>query len=195
MCRTALDIRNPAAHPVNGDLEAAVLALVSREAYDAKLTQAKEQVVYLQEKARTHLPIFFMRPGTQVGDSVLLHLFEPRYRILIRRAWEGNRLFVYCASTPRSGIAGVIVAVNSAQFLPDGRANIVGKGVQAITLGETWVEEGTAGLFYTKVDGAGGLEALQDPVPEVAEAEPAAHRRARAASMPARCPGCSCALM
>ena len=92
-----------------------------------------------------------MSPGTRVGAHVALHLFEPRYKILIRRAWEGNRLFVYCGASPATAQRGIIVRVDHARFLPDGRANIVGTGVRYITLERAWVEEGTGGLWYTKV--------------------------------------------
>ena len=46
---------------------------------------------------------------------------------------------------------GVLVRVDHARFLPDGRANIVGQGVQAVTLGAVWVEEATGGLFHTRI--------------------------------------------
>jgi hypothetical protein len=35
------------------------------------------------------LPVFYMWPGTQPGARVALHLFETRYRVLMRRVWEG----------------------------------------------------------------------------------------------------------
>ena len=33
------------------------------------------------------------------GAPISLHFFEPRYKILIRRAWEGNRVFVWAQVT------------------------------------------------------------------------------------------------
>jgi hypothetical protein len=36
-------------------------------------------------------------PSTQVGERVALHFFEPRYKVMIRRAWEGNRQFIFCS--------------------------------------------------------------------------------------------------
>lgn len=41
--------------------------------------------------------------------------------------------------------------VDHARFLPDGRANIVGFGIESIELSKTWVEDGTGGLYYTKL--------------------------------------------
>ena len=57
-----------------------------------------------------------MHPGTRVGGTVGLHLFEPRYKILIRRAWEGGKEFVYCGCVPRVGAPGVVVRVDDAHF-------------------------------------------------------------------------------
>lgn len=152
LCRSPVDIRNPILQPTNKVLEAEVLAIVPLSTYEAKRAAHQELLKELQHKAKTHLPIFYMPPGTDVGAPVILHFFEPRYKLLIRRAWEGNQLFVFCASQPRPGLRGVIVRVDRAHFLPDGRANIVGQGVRRIHLRKTWVEEDSGGLYYTSVD-------------------------------------------
>lgn len=152
LCRSQVDIKNPMTHPVDKDLERDVLAVVPLEDYHVRQKCSKDRLDELQHKADTQLPIFFMYPGTIVDAPVALHFFEPRYKILIRRAWEGSRLFIFCPCSPRRGDQGVLVRVSQAQFLADGRANIRGHGEQAVTLGNVWVEEGTGGLFYTKLD-------------------------------------------
>ena len=85
------------------------------------------QLEELRTEADTRLPIFYMYPGTAVGSRVALHFFEPRYRIMIRRVWESNRLFLFCSSEPVSGACGVVVKVDQASFAPDGRARIIGQ--------------------------------------------------------------------
>ena len=35
----------------------------------------------------------------------------------------------------------MVVHVAEAQFLPDGRANVVGRGERSVVLGATWVDE------------------------------------------------------
>ena len=52
---------------------------------------------------------------------------------------------VACAQAPREGLRGVVVHVDEAHFLPDGRAHVVGRGEVAVFLGETWVDE-SAGM-------------------------------------------------
>eukprot|EP01051_Picozoa_sp_SAG22_P004494 SAG22_NODE_243_length_14055_cov_3.073015_2_plen_173_part_00 len=118
--------------------------------YAAKAAANEAQLAELVHQANTELPIFAMYPGTCVGAPVALHFFEPRYKILIRRAAEGNRLFVFCAGRPAAGARACVVRIDHAAFLPDGRANVVGVAVEAIELGEVWVEEGTGGLAHTR---------------------------------------------
>ena len=102
--------------------------------YEMRIMQGAKIMKELQERARTTLPIFYMSPGCRVDQQIALHLFEPRYRILIRRAMEGNNLFVYAARTPRCGQRACLVKVTSAFFHRDGRANIVGIGVEEFAL-------------------------------------------------------------
>ena len=102
-----------------------------------------------------------MYPGIEVGAPVVLHLFEERYKILIRRAWEGNKQFIYTAHAPARGVPGVVVVVAHAEFLPDGRANISGTATRGVVLGVTFVEEDTSGLHHTRLsdgDGDGGTD-------------------------------------
>mmetsp|Transcript_149921 Transcript_149921/g.481707 ORF Transcript_149921/g.481707 Transcript_149921/m.481707 type:complete len:292 (+) Transcript_149921:75-950(+) len=158
LCRAAVDIRNPADHPVDQELEDSVLAVTSREEYETRRLCCKLRLAELQRRADEHLPIFFMYPGSPVGAPVALHFFEPRYKILIRRAWEGRRQFVFCSQRPQPGTKGVVVQVSQAQFLPDGRANVVGRAVRSVVLKDVWVEDDTGGLFYTSIvpESAGG---------------------------------------
>ncbi|KAG2465573.1 LON peptidase N-terminal domain and ring finger 1, like [Polypterus senegalus] len=54
-----------------------------------------------------------------------LHVFEPRYRLMIRRCMEtGTRQFGMCISDPQKGFAdyGCILQIRSVHFLPDGRS-------------------------------------------------------------------------
>mmetsp|Transcript_100493 Transcript_100493/g.260011 ORF Transcript_100493/g.260011 Transcript_100493/m.260011 type:complete len:259 (-) Transcript_100493:188-964(-) len=200
LCRAAVDIKNPMTHGVDTELENQVLKLIPKDEYDARQRCGRERLDELQKLADTQLPIFFMYPGSAVGAPVALHFFEPRYKILIRRAWEGSRLFVFCARKPRRGEQGIVVRVSQAQFLPDGRANIVGRGVEAITLGDVWVEDGTGGLFYTRrADGSSGTTSSggdTGSTPEASDASQADSRRWNQGGVP-RCPGprCGCAIL
>ena len=87
-----------------------------------------------------------------ISRQVALHLFEPRYKILIRRAMEGKRLFLYGEGVPKAGASAVVVRVVHAQILPDGCADIVGVGVERVHMARVWVEDGTQGLYYGHCD-------------------------------------------
>lgn len=150
LCRADVNITSPADHPMDEALDAAVRAMLPHQVYEERRKQSTEELQKF--KRQVELPIFFMSPGVTVGSRITLHFFEPRYTIMIRRVWEGSQLFMYCASTPKSGLTGVVVKVLQTIFLPDMRAIMIGECVQRAQLGETWVEENTGGLYYARVD-------------------------------------------
>lgn len=152
MCRRPISMRDPAVEPEDPTLSEAVHRLVPTADYEARVEQMKTKIAELRETARMNLPIFFMPPCPRVGEVIGLHLFEPRYKLLIRRAMEGNAQFVYAGSFPQAGIRATIIQVDQAAFLADGRALIQGRGVQSITLSDVWMEDGTGGLYYTRLD-------------------------------------------
>ena len=51
-----------------------------------------------------------------------------------------------------SAPTALLVAIDDARFLPDGRANVTGRGIERVPLRRCWVEEGTGGLWYASVD-------------------------------------------
>lgn len=179
MCRSVLQMQDPATHPTDRALEAHVRAGVASSEYELRLSQSATSVRELQAQARANIPIFYMSPGCRVGQNVALHLFEPRYRILIRRSLEGNKTFAYCPARPRVGMGAVVVRVTAARISPDGRAHIVGHGIEAFQIREVWVEDGTEGLFYTKYNTAAGATGAGNSVTVVEHAASAAASRAQ----------------
>ena len=47
---------------------------------------------------------------------------------------EGNRLFLYAAATPTQGETCTLVQIHQAHFMPDGKANITGEGIQQVQM-------------------------------------------------------------
>ena len=170
LCRSEVDIHDPATHAASEALEIAVRAAVDGDDYEARRAAHAAALAELRVKQATELPIFFMHPGTRVGGTVGLHLFEPRYKVLIRRAWEGGKEFVYCGCVPRVGAPGVVVRVDDAHFFPDGRCCIRGVGVRRVELGATWIEDGTGGLFITRVRDPAAAERAAPAAPPAAPA-------------------------
>jgi Lon protease-like protein len=68
-----------------------------------------------------------------------LHIFEPRYRVLLRDALKGSRRFVMAVSMPdgdgfhRVACLGKVV---EHQPLPDGRSDLILKGERVVEIGE-----------------------------------------------------------
>ncbi|MED6234942.1 hypothetical protein ATANTOWER_009165 [Ataeniobius toweri] len=99
-----------------------------------------------------------------------LHVFEPRYRLMIRRCMDtGTRQFGMCISDPQKGFAdyGCLLIVRSVHFLPDGRSvvdTIGGKRFRVLSRG---MKDGynTADIEHlrdTRVENREELEKLQE---------------------------------
>lgn len=83
------------------------------------------------------------------GTPVPLHLFEPRYRAMLRDVSAGTKRFGIIAppaQTPEAdlpaGRIGCIALVTAQETLPDGRANIIVEGQDRFRF-ETYLEIGT----------------------------------------------------
>jgi len=110
-------------------------------------------------------PIFYMHPGVSTGERVGLHLFEPRYKLLLQRALATDKTFIYCRSPPLAAAARgsfdlplkqdlatdgcAAVVIEQAQIFADGQADIVVRAVASLTLHEVMLEPHTGGLFST----------------------------------------------
>lgn len=169
-CRAIIDIKDPAAHPSNERLEANLKEVVPAADIAARAQADATKLQEILETRKGQLPVFCMQGvASSPGQDVRLHFFEPRYRILIRNCWEGNRRFLCTQREPRQGCTGLVVQVDRASFLPDGRANIQGRGLESVILQRVWVGEGTQGLYYAEVAGSSS--------PEAATSSPAASSR------------------
>lgn len=161
-CRGVIAIADPLKHPEDAQVASKVAEAIPAPRLAERGVHAEEALKSIAERDSAALPLFIMRAGQngsyRPGAAISLHFFEPRYKVLIRRAWEGNRAFLWAQATPSASNAAEVtalrVSVESARFLPDGRASIVGRGVERVTLDRCWIEEGTAGLWYAAVRGA-----------------------------------------
>ena len=90
-CRALIDsITDPSTHPADENIAAKVSAAVPAALINERSRQSAEALEALAQRSACALPVFVMRPGSQSdmrpGAPISLHFFEPRYRILIRRA-------------------------------------------------------------------------------------------------------------
>jgi len=149
VCRgevTVLDDKG-ALLPIDPVAEATAKELIPTDEYAQRVQEALESFTLLSAVAMEELPVFYLSSGCRVGQEISLHLFEPRYKVLIRRALEGSRRFAFATRKPQAAMQVTVVEVLQAQLLPDGRALVAGRGTQSVVMDKVWVADGTAGLW------------------------------------------------
>lgn len=118
----------------------AVLVNFMNQAFPAQTEQRRLQQA---EENKTPTPIFVC---TLAFPSIPthLHIFEPRYRLMMRRAWDGDRRFGMCMPGENGGIHpyGTMLELRKFDLLPDGRSLIETVGVGRFKLGATDVMDG-----------------------------------------------------
>ena len=128
------------------------LAMITApEEYQERLVEA------IAEKASWDhlLPIFYYNEALFPGSRLDLHLFEPRYRVMMKRVVETTRSFAYVPNfrsySASVGDPALIAKVDECEFYADGRAMIQAKIGKRYTITEHYVEEGTQGLHYCRL--------------------------------------------
>lgn len=88
-----------------------------------------------------------------------LHVFEPRYRLMVRRALEGNRTFgIVLYSHPGFAELGTVLRIVNVEFFDDGRSLLETVGVSRFRI-----------LGHTSVDGY--IVARTEPINDISLAE------------------------
>ncbi|XP_061743785.1 LON peptidase N-terminal domain and ring finger 1, like [Nerophis ophidion] len=135
-----------------------------------------------EERSRTHLqetrelsdltkqvPIFVCTMAYPTVPCPL-HVFEPRYRLMIRRCMDtGTRQFGMCISDPQRGFAdyGCMLIIRSVHFLPDGRSVVDTVGGKRFRVLSRGMKDGYSiadiqHLEDTRVEDRKELESLQE---------------------------------
>lgn len=99
-----------------------------------------------------------------------LHVFEPRYRLMIRRCMDtGTRQFGMCINDPQKGFVdyGCMLIIRSVHFLPDGRSvvdTIGGKRFRVLSRGmkDGYSTADIEHLVDTRVEDSDELQRLQE---------------------------------
>jgi Lon protease-like protein len=97
----------------------------------------------------THLPVFPLPVVLFPGVPLPLHIFEPRYRQMLKDIHVANNLFCVAyfdssaaeVDVPPAGHIGCVAEVTETQTFPDGRSNILTLGVIRYRI-ESYVERG-----------------------------------------------------
>lgn len=152
LCRTILLVGACAEIPVNVTLASVISKLLpaslaarrERAAQEAAGTRATDGGV--PDGREGLLPIFVMSEMFPY-QKMQLNIFEPRYRLLVRRAMEGNRRFgmvEYDRGTRGMKSLGCEVEITQCDPLPDGRFHINITGRRRIRILSSRVQDGYA---------------------------------------------------
>nr|XP_023670532.1 LON peptidase N-terminal domain and RING finger protein 1-like isoform X1 [Paramormyrops kingsleyae] len=94
------------------------------EEYLERLRSHSEEMEELSNSLRRGVPMFICTMAYPTVPCPL-HVFEPRYRLMVRRCLEtGTRCFGMCISDPQKGFVdyGCMLQIRCVHFLPDGRS-------------------------------------------------------------------------
>src|SRR5436190_2528898 len=108
------------------------------------MSEALEKVAGIK-----HLPIFPLPLVMLPNELLPLHIFEDRYRQMLRDVEKEGNFFgivlfdpeVSLTEKPASGSVGCVAEIRESELLPDGRSNILALGVVRFHLIE-YIEAG-----------------------------------------------------
>lgn len=148
-------------------LETMIKHLLEEE-YDDRARVQQEETKELSDLMK-NVPIFVCTMAYPTVPCPL-HIFEPRYRLMIRRCVDtGTRQFGMCINDSEKGFAdyGCMLSIRSVHFLPDGRSvvdTVGGKRFQVLSRGmkDGYSIADIEHLEDTKVEESGDLESLQE---------------------------------
>ncbi len=121
-----------------------------------------------------HLPIFPLPLVMVPGELVPLHIFEERYRKMLRDVEAGDGFFGLSyfepsndlIEAPATGSVGCVAELRESELMPDGRSNILTLGIVRYRLNEL-IDSGEPYLV-------GDFEFFEDETGSEAEVEPIA---------------------
>lgn len=134
-----------------------MIKAIARALNNALYVQREEEILMELNNYKNDsiYPIFYYNSNLFPGSTLSLHLFEPRYRIMMQRIVNSTKKFVYAPNFTnyRADVGDVVLIANlkSCEFLHDGRALLsaeIGKRYEVI---EHWVEDGTQNLHYCRL--------------------------------------------
>eukprot|EP00127_Corallochytrium_limacisporum_P000555 Clim_evm11s18 gene=Clim_evmTU11s18 len=137
-CRSELPGYLTERHGVNRVLEQFIKMRFDKE-YEERTKQYEEE-----EETSQNIPLFVCTLAYP-GIPCPLHIFEPRYRLMMRRCVEtGTRQFGMCLPSPAGSFmdVGVLLYIRNLTMLPDGRSLVDCVGVRRFKVIERGMKDG-----------------------------------------------------
>ena len=111
------------------------------EKYTKRVLESNKQM----REWKASVPIFFYNSYEFPGTRISLHLFEARYKIMVKRIVHTSRKFIFLPNfvnyKPARNDIGVLCEVTKCEILPDGRAMVSAKCTGRIKIVDSWVEQ------------------------------------------------------
>ncbi|KAI1131509.1 insulin-induced protein-domain-containing protein [Nemania abortiva] len=158
ICRRTISIRaqaDPRTAPSNGRLVSIL------NGFWADLIALRSQAYILEQRANHEgldVPVFVCTLSFP-SMPLFLHVFEPRYRLMIRRAMEGDRTFgmvlgrpVLSSGDPGFVELGVLLRIVRIEFFQDGRSLLEAVGVSRFRITRHGFLDGYVVANIEKVD-------------------------------------------
>ncbi|GJP58786.1 hypothetical protein CLOP_g3526 [Closterium sp. NIES-67] len=140
----------------------AILERLFPEEYEERRGEVEGEKVV----GREILPLFVM-DSVLPGQKMALNIFEPRYRLMIRRIMEGDHRMGMVGVDRRRGVMldlACEVKIAECDPLPDGRFYIEVEGMRRFSITSSWEQDG-----YRVAQ----VEWMQDTLPEAGSEEAA----------------------
>jgi len=132
-----------------------MLSNIAQTCFPVEYAARLPEVAAAKLEMKLEMPVFFYNQRQYPGYELQLHLFEPRYRLMMQRVTESNRCFAYLPNfvdyQAKEGDVGLIAELDECEFMHDGRCNIKATLKKRFSVVEHWVEDGTQNLTYVKV--------------------------------------------
>lgn len=142
LCRAVIHIVPN--HPVSVTLQSVIKKLFPEE-----YAQRAEEVRLENQQDETCLPLFPLNSVIFPNTRFPMHIFEPRYRLMIRRCMAGAKMFgLINIKRDPSGTSwvpydvGCTLEISKLTLLPDGRSYIETKGTKRFRIMEKWEQDG-----------------------------------------------------
>lgn len=137
LCREPVLIR-PEVHPITIVIDNLVQKYKEEEYKERKLEEVESRKL-----KTTNLPLFVLGCALYPSVPLSLHIFEPRYRLMIRRCSMGSQCFGLVPYV-NNQIAeyGTIAKLEAVEPLPDGRFLVDSVGQQRFKILEIWETDG-----------------------------------------------------
>lgn len=138
LCRTVIHV-DPVTAP-----QCVILQSFIEKTLPQRFVERREAAERQKLEQKSLLPLFVLSTSGFPGQVIPMHIFEPRYRLMMRRVLQGSRCFglVACGPDRVPRDTGVVLHITHSELLPDGRSIIITQATKRFHIRESWELDG-----------------------------------------------------